>query len=582
MNDNLLASAKLDHLWLFFVGIVLVAIIHRVTQVDPLKEIPGPWLAKHTSLLLGYHIRTGKRYLYVDKLHKKYGPFVRITPTQVSCAHPTALSIIYAQGASSLPKTAFYRAFYVDGTPSLFSTQDRTGHSSKRRVLAHPFSYASVKHLEGWIRKSVAKMVLKLDQQARGGGVGDTADTLGRASGSRSGRAPVEDPQVDILMWLNYLTFDVISDLAFGEPLGMLDRGSDVLSGNDELEKEKPSQPGIAAMIDYRGRTAAFLGLFPYLLPGSILSPLARWIPDTYVQRGLQGTDTLSQIAKRCVKRRLESGAAIRRGDLLDRLVDDMRAKQAQSQAAFGDGATGLDDISEADVVTDAMLLLTAGSDTTANSTTAILFWVYSTPRVLEKLRIELADALSSPAIASPDPAVVGDEDGEMLADSLEIPLHDQLKNLKYLNATIDEGLRMFATNAIGLPRVVPGGMSVSVEGKTFYEDTELSTPAYTIQHDPAIWGDDADVFTPERWLDSVSESAHKPSPGELRKYLLTFGMGPRACIGKNLAALQMQILVATFVMRYDLTLRNGKELRSVEGFMHKPVDLWAGIRRRG
>ena len=40
-----------------------------------------------------------------------------------------------------------------------------------------------------------------------------------------------------------------------------------------------------------------------------------------------------------------------------------------------------------------------------------------------------------------------------------------------------------------------------------------------------------------------------------------------------------MQILVATLVLRYDLDLRDN-ELRSVEGFMHKPVDLWARITR--
>jgi len=132
----------------------------------------------------------------------------------------------------------------------------------------------------------------------------------------------------------------------------------------------------------------------------------------------------------------------------------------------------------------------------------------------------------------------------------------------------------MFATNAFGLPRVVPKDMSVSVEGKTFCEGTELSCPAYTIQHDPEIWGADADSFRPERWLDPVAS--------DLKKYLLTFGVGPRACIGKNLAVLQMQILVATFVMRYDLVLRDPQELKSVEGFMHKPVDLWARVYMRG
>lgn len=409
-------------------------------------------------------------------------------------------------------------------------------------------------------------MVTKLDARA-GRGLGVGAETPGRAGGSVVDRGG--DGMVDVLMWLNYLTFDVISDLAFGEPLGMLDRESDVLVGDESGENEAPSskEQGVAAMIDYRGRTAAFLGLFPYLLPGALLAPLARWIPDTYVQRGLQGTDTLSQIAQRCVKHRLESGAAGRRGDLLDRLIDDMRAKQ--------DGEEG---VSEADVVTDAMLLLTAGSDTTANSTAAILYWVYRTPQVLQTLRNELESAFKSDpdsiAISSDVPIIPDDEMREELAaDALRIPLHDQVKNLKYLNATIDEGLRMFATNAFGLPRVVPEGMSVTVSGKTFLPGTELSSPAYTIQHDPSIWGD-PESFRPERWLDPSSNTS------ELRKYLLTFGMGPRACIGKNLATLQMQILLATFVLRYDLELRDD-ELRSVEGFMHKPVDLWARVVKR-
>ncbi|KAF8887870.1 cytochrome P450 [Gymnopilus junonius] len=585
----LLGLVKPDHPWLILAGVVLLAILRRITKPDPLKDIPGPWLAKHTPLLLAYHTRTGKRYLYVDKLHKKYGPFVRITPTQVSCAHPTAPSVIYAQGSASLPKTPFYRSFYVNGTPSLFSTQDRVGHSSKRRVLAHPFSYASVKQFEDWIRRSVAKMVMKLDQRARKSGVGISATTLGRASGSDTGPfGGVESEsgeEVDVLMWLNYLTFDVISDLAFGEPLGMLDRETDVLL--EDTKKEK-SQAGVAAMIDFRGRTAAFLGLFPTLLPGSILEPLTRWIPDPFVQRGLQGTNTLSLIAQRCVKHRLDSDSSIRRGDLLDQLVDDMRSKQAQSHDRGGEG-----EVSEADVVTDAMLLLTAGSDTTANSTAAILFWIYSTPRVLEKLRDELTETLSAPLTVDSTVTLTFSDDNEAteeVADALGVPLHDQLKNLKYLSAVIDEGLRMFATNAFGLPRAVPEGTSVTVEDKTFYEGIELSTPAYTIQHDVAIWGTDADVFRPERWLASESAScagssdseSEKLGPAELKKYLLTFGVGPRACIGKNLAMLQMQILVAAFVMRYDLELRDKNELRSVEGFMHKPVDLWARIGMRG
>lgn len=547
----------MSHLWPILAGLVVLVVVHRL-KPDPLHDIPGPWLAKYTCLLLAYHTRTGKRYLYVDTLHKQYGPFVRITPNQVSCASPTAPNIIYAQGSASLPKTPFYRAFYVDGSPSLFSTQDRAGHASKRRVLAHPFSYASVKQFEGWIRKSLVKMVKGLD--ARAGGLGVNAETPGRAQGST--------PNTDVLMWLNYMTFDVISDLAFGESLGMLDRASDVLVSPQDTVHPK-NAPGVAAMIDYRGRTAAFLGLFPFMLPGSLLAGIARWIPDQFVQRGLQGTQTLSYIAQRCVKRRVEDAGMTRRGDLLDRLLEDMRNKQGSEE-----------DVSEADVVTDAMLLLTAGSDTTANSTAAILYWIYRSPRVLSTLRAELLSALASqPSAILPPSTDFDDLDIQVDDDTTTIPYHDQLKGCKYLQATIDEGLRMFATNAFGLPRMVPEGASVTIEGRTFYENTELSAPAYTIQHDPTVWGD-PNVFRPERWLDSPGGGELSTQASELKKYLLTFGMGPRACIGKNLAYLQMQLLVATVVLRYDLSLRDG-ELKSVEGFMHKPVDLWAKVALR-
>ncbi|KAF8577651.1 cytochrome P450 [Ramaria rubella] len=530
---------------LLLAGILLVLLTRYLTRPDPLGAIPGPWLARHTALLLAYHTRRGKRYLYVDKLHKQYGPHVRLTPTQISCAAPSAPSTIYAQGALSLPKAPFYRAFYVDGTPSLFSTQDRAGHAAKRRVLAHPFSAGSVRGFEGWIRGSVGRMVGGLD------GVWWAGERDGSANGGDGGEG-----RIDILMWLNYLAFDVISDLAFGAPLGMLARQSDVLPTDDEEDEEEADEEeeDDTAMIDYRGRTAAYLGLLPSLLP------FGRWIPDGFVRRGLRGTESLSKIARRCVRTRLASPTQERRGDLLDRLVEGMGR-------GGGDGEGGDGEVREEDVVTEAMLLLTAGSDTTANSTAAVLFHVLRSPRVLGKLRAELDAVVGGVGVGADE--AVGDGDAD--ADGRVIPWHDQIKSLKYLQATIDEGLRLFATNAFGLPRVVPEGGRVVVGGRAFGEGTELSAPAWTIQHDPAIWGD-PEVFRPERWLESGAS--------ELKRHLLTFGMGPRACIGKNLAYMQMQLLIATLVRRYDMDLCED-ELRSVEGFMHKPVEVWVRIRRR-
>ena len=92
---------------------------------------------------------------------------------------------------------------------------------------------------------------------------------------------------------MNYMAFDVISDLAFGEPLGMLDRESDVLTADGAMIHD---DHGVAEMIDYRGRTAAFLGLFPAILPPSPLGAFVMWllrvvVPDPFISRGLNSTE---------------------------------------------------------------------------------------------------------------------------------------------------------------------------------------------------------------------------------------------------------------------------------------------------
>ncbi len=62
------------------------------------------------------------------------------------------------------------------------------------------------------------------------------------------------------------------------------------------------------------------------------------------------------------------------------------------------------------------------------------------------------------------------------------------------------------------------------------------------------------------------------PSPS-----LLCVDADPMGC---SLAYMQMQLMIATVLLRYDFELRD-ETLESVEGFMHKPVDLWVTIKRK-
>lgn len=103
----------------------------------------------------------------------------------------------------------------------------------------------------------------------------------------------------------------------------------------------------------------------------------------------------------------------------------------------------------------------------------------------------------------------------------------------------------------MGLPRIVPeGGLHVS--GKFFPEGAILSVPSYTIHRDPEIWGNDVEAFRPERWFEQDQAG--------IQKTFNPFSYGPRACVGKNLANMELQIFIATIFRRYTFVLEDPKK----------------------
>jgi benzoate 4-monooxygenase len=94
------------------------------------------------------------------------------------------------------------------------------------------------------------------------------------------------------------------------------------------------------------------------------------------------------------------------------------------------------------------------------------------------------------------------------------------VKSLPYLQACINEGLRLHSTSGIGLPRIIPPGLTLELCGERFTEGTILSIPSYTIHYSQEIWGNDAEIYRPERWLER-----------EVGKEFNPFSFGPRSVI---------------------------------------------------
>lgn len=140
---------------------------------------------------------------------------MRITPTHVSIADPDAIHVVYDQGARALPKSDFYDTF-VSKSPSVFSARDHTVHRAKRRLTSHAFSVKSLYAVAPLVHARVADFALRVDEMCA---AAPRAGAGGESGGERK--------WLNTMQWFNYLTFDIIADLTFGEPLGMVEKGSD-------------------------------------------------------------------------------------------------------------------------------------------------------------------------------------------------------------------------------------------------------------------------------------------------------------------------------------------------------------------
>lgn len=112
-----------------------------------------------------------------------------------------------------------------------------------------------------------------------------------------------------------------------------------------------------------------------------------------------------------------------------------------------------------------------------------------------------------------------------------------------YTVATFKEGLRLFPTIP-SIPRIAL--QDVTLAGFDIPEGAKLFSSIYLIHRHPEFW-QDAAFFKPERFLEVSQPKAYLP-----------FGLGERYCLGKNLAMLQGQMLLAMFVKEFDYGLVDG------------------------
>ncbi|RCI14893.1 hypothetical protein L249_6995 [Ophiocordyceps polyrhachis-furcata BCC 54312] len=472
-----------------------------------LRGIPAPPGAQVSDLWLLIVSRLKARSVIVDRAHRKLGKLVRIQPNHVSIADESAISVVYGHGNGFL-KSDFYDAF-VSIDENVFNTRDRTKHSRKRKLVAHAFSTRMVTQFEPYVQHSLRLIIQKMDR-------------LVETSPHRN-QAGKPEARVDLSPWLNYLAFDIIGDLAFGRPLGMLRQENDMVETRATPDGPTSYVAAVGALHS-RGEVNAVLGCMPRL------TRYARYFPDPFYRRGLDGVDKIAGMAIALVQKRLDdamSPAGEKRRDIFSRLQQGCDHMGRQ--------------LGREELTAEALSYLIAGSDTLSTTLSAVFDNLARHPRVMRKLQAELDEAMPE--------------------EDVTVPQADAIQQLPYLSHVIDETLRHHSTSALGLPRQIPADSDgVTILGRYLPPGTILSVPTYTLHHDRGIWGEDADEFRPERWEEPTQRQKDAFNP---------FSYGPRACVGRNLAELELRLTTATWARRYTLEPREeGRRRPGVqEGF---------------
>ncbi|KAJ4994294.1 cytochrome p450 [Stagonosporopsis vannaccii] len=487
MLDTLLAHLSVSSVIAFGVLALVARLLHNKYAAG-LSHIPGPFLASFTDF---YRLAIARGYRperWHIELHKRYGDFVRIGPRTVLCSSNNAAKKIYALNAGFV-KSDFYtvQQTLAKGVPlkTLFTSTDERFHAKLRRSVSNAYAMSSLVQFEPLVDSTTIEFLKQLKQR-----YADKLDNQGI---------------VDLGAWLQYYAFDVICELTYSKRMGFVDRGQDVENIISNLEW----------LLSY----AAVIGQVPILDRLFLKNPIRRWLSG----RGLIPSTPVAVFASKRIQESKnnapEDGSAEKqvRHDFLSRFQEAHK-----KDPEF---------MNQERVLALTVANMFAGSDTTAISLRAIFYNLFRNPDKLAKLQAEFNELEALGIFERGNPLVAWND----------------VRELPYLSAVINESLRTHPAVGLPLERIAPAA-GVQFGDVFIPGGTNIGCSAWTLHLDQDLWGDDAECWRPERWIE-----ASNAKKAEMKSSMFSFGAGSRTCIGKNISYLEMYKLVPAVLRSFDI-----------------------------
>ncbi|KAL4880998.1 cytochrome P450 [Aspergillus karnatakaensis] len=333
-------------IWFVLFGLVIVFLIGLSIKrlfFSPIAHFPGPKIAAVTLWYEFYHdvVRRGQYFRVIEKMHKRYGPIVRINPFELHVQDPDFYLVLYTGPTRRRHKWPWAARMFGNNT-SAFSTVAHDHHRIRRAALNPLFSRTAIQRMTPRIQDRLRQLCDRLDAICISGQI------------------------VDLGLAFTVFAADVISEYCFGRSLDLVhspDFAADwveMVAAPSELGHLIKQCPWIVPLLRY--------------VPRPIVRVLAPGVALLY-----QVQETMSKQIQPLAERRLIDKAT-RPLTVFDTLLaGDLPPAEKTVQRLKGEGQT----------------LIGAGTLTTGNALKTIVFHVQSNPVILRKLQAELDASLS-------------------------------------------------------------------------------------------------------------------------------------------------------------------------------------------
>jgi cytochrome P450 len=292
------------------------------------------------------------------------------------------------------------------------------------------------------------------------------------------------------------VAFDIVGQLTLSRPLGFLEAGRDVDGMIAEVTKE----------FDYRG----IVQNMPILDKVFRKNPLYLYFKSP--------TSFFAQRSRRLIGERMNDDKHCG-VDMLDGFLEAQKKHpDVVDQVIMGTYISGN---------------FLAGSDTTGVTMRSIIWYVLRTPGVLGRLRRELDEKITT---YPPD--------------------YHTAMSLQYMDAIIREALRVHPIGTVVFERIVPASGHTTPSGKRMPPGTIIAQTPWTFNFDEEIWGPQPRAFKPERWLkyDDETQDEFEKRVANMKHHDFSFSYGPRACLGKHIAWMEIVEIMPTLFGLLDVS----------------------------